>query len=147
MENGESREGRENPSQVEWVKPNLVEEMGELDRTAEELGIDLEELIEAFENGELQDLDADEWKTLRNAHSRDESWTLDEVREWMKEIKKNRRDPERVLSGFERGDEIPAPIVLYRSGEPPYLVTGNTRLLVARVKKIAPMVLKVRLSE
>jgi hypothetical protein len=53
--------------------------------------------------------------------------------------KQHGRDFDRIIQGFQRGNKMPAPIVLTQNNQP-YLVAGNTRLMVARALKIQPKI-------
>ncbi|MGB0757859.1 MAG: hypothetical protein ACPGO5_05440 [Patescibacteria group bacterium] len=134
-----------------WVPPSLEEELGELQNAAENLGIDERVIISAFESGALEELADEDWSSMVNADSRDESWTLPEVRDWIKERNNLQSDNDRkvdmIIEGFEAGASLPAATVLYRHNERPYLIGGNTRLLVARGKGIRPHVFALRLNE
>ncbi len=144
----DSKETEKQNQGPEWRKPKLEEEHGELERTAEELGMSLEDLIEAFQRGQLEELPADTWRTLQNADSRDETWTLDEVLKWIPERNEIQddepRDVDRVVKGFDLKNNMPSPVVLFRTNQPPYLIGGNTRHLVARAKKIIPKIFALR---
>lgn len=129
-----------------WEKPLIEAERGEFERTSEELGIPIERLVEAFHRASLEELSDADWNQLQNADSRDPSWTLDDVIAYRTtDDRPERRDVLRIVEGMKRGDALPAPIVLYRDGRPPYLVAGNTRLLVARTSGRRPSVLAVRI--
>jgi hypothetical protein len=80
------------------------------------------------------------------ADSRDPSWTLESVITYRTtDDRPDRRDIMRIIEGMEHGDTLPAPIVLFRDGHPPYLIAGNTRLLVARAMGRRPKILAVRM--
>ena len=49
------------------------------------------------------------------------------------------------LQKTQSGGTLPAPIVLMQNNEP-YLVGGNTRLMVSRAMGVQPMILKVVLN-
>ncbi len=144
-------ERREQEAQgPEWTRPDLAEEMGELEGAAEALGVELKTLIEVFNDAQLEILNRADWASLRNGDSRDETWTLDEVVSWIRQRNNLQedadRDVQRVIDGCEKGDSIPAPIVIFKEGDDPFLVAGNTRLLVARAKKLIPKVLVLRIK-
>lgn len=132
----------------EWKKPSFEEEMGEFEGASERLGISVELLREAFDQASLEDLMDADWSELQNSDSRDPSWTLDEIVQWLGNRKidgaDQSRDVDRLLQGFDSGSELPAPIVVFRKDAPPHLVAGNSRLLVSRAKGVTPKVLALR---
>ena len=100
----------------------VAREKGELQRTAEQLGLDYSSLEHAFASADLEELSASDWEVMINTDSRD-TWTKEEVIGHIG----SKRDHESIFQGLEDGAELPAPIVLFRDGEPPYLIGGNTR--------------------
>lgn len=135
-------ESQESIPQPKWVEPDWQTEAGEIARTAEAFALDKYELLEACQQGKLVDLDLKDWNQLQNSDSRDPSWTLDEVHEHLS----GKRDSSVIESGFRSGAEIPAPVILFRDGKPPYLIGGNSRLMMARALKITPKIWKVTLE-
>jgi hypothetical protein len=127
----------------QWQKPSLAEEMGELERHAEESGINLDSLVSAFEKAELQELSDEDWVNMENSDSSDTTWTADQVREYLE----GKRDFQKIENGLKRGDMIPAPVVLYRAGHRPNLLAGNSRLLGCRALGMRPTVLGIHLNE
>ena len=134
---------KETPRRPRWEKPNLSVEMEEMERTAEVLEIAQEVLLRAYEKAELEELSDADWNGMQNADSSDTSWTPEDVREHLK----GNRDFERIEQGMRAGETLPAPIVLYRENESPYLIGGNSRLLGCRIVGIRPMVLALRLEQ
>lgn len=96
----------------------------------------------------LEKLQLDDWLQLENADSRDPTWVLDEVIEWLKsrvqDGKDESRDVDSLIRGFDLGNRIPASVMLFRKNLPPFLVAGSSRLLVARAKKLVPEILTLR---
>jgi len=127
----------------QWQKPSLAEEMGELERHAEDSGINLDSLVSAFEKAELQELSDEDWVNMENSDSSDATWTADQVREHLD----GKRDFKKIEEGLKRGDVMPAPVVLYRKGHRPNLLAGNSRLLGCRALGMRPTVLAIRLNE
>ena len=121
----------------------MVKEAGEIARTAKFFGIDKYELLEACENGKLIELSHQDWEQLQNADSQDTTWTLEEVRTHLE----GKRDVEVIEKGFNDRAVMPAPIVLFRKDQPPYLIAGNSRLLVSRVMNVQPKVWAVKWSK
>lgn len=135
-----SREMIEKGAGPDWVKPTFESEDGEFERTAEEKGLEVEVLRDLFEKAELEELSEDDWSRLENADSRDSTWTLEEIQKHLKE----KRDFDKIVEGFKKGDEIPAPIVWFCEGKNPYLIAGNSRLLACRGLDVAPKILALR---
>ncbi len=123
-----------------WAKPELENELGEIARTAEAFCMDKYELLEACENGEMIELSNEDWEQMKNADSRDTSWELEEVKTYLE----GKRDMERIEKGFHDRAVMPAPIVLFRKDQPPYLIAGNSRLLMSRAINVQPKVWAVK---
>lgn len=129
-------------SQTEQFRyPNLEAERGEFERVARTYGADLETLLFlAEEEGTLKNLDEDLWASLENTDSnRFGLGEWDEVRE-ASEAQEVKRDWESLKEKMERGEPLDAPIIAVVEGAP-HLVSGNTRLMVARALGITPKVL------
>ncbi len=135
----------------EWIRPLFEKEIGELERISASLNIPMDILKEAFDHAKLEKLTDTDWGQLQNSDSKDSSWTIDEAVEWLSNRtlagNNESRDVKSLIQGFDLGNRIPAPIVLLRKNNPPYLVAGNSRLLVARAQKITPTVLVLRSKE
>jgi hypothetical protein len=128
-----------NAQRTQWVKPSIEEERHELERTAEAFGIEASELIEAAKQSKLEALDVQTWSQLENTDSY-ETDTIEKATELAHGYNRDIKSIEAAL-----GSKLPAPIVLFKDDEPPYLVAGNTRLMVARAYGITPQVLAVRI--
>ncbi|MDO8598815.1 MAG: hypothetical protein Q7S02_01780 [bacterium] len=132
---------------ITWVRPSFTDERDELHDQAERLGIDLHALINACEHGTLEPLDDVTWETIENTDSNGlhASHSREDIRAM---IVRYGRPPERaddLFSGMTVGNPIPAPIVLFRTQQPPYLIAGNTRLCVARALRVRPTIFAVRM--
>ena len=133
------RAKREAPK-TKWKKPDLKEEQGEVERTALDLGIEnYEDIMAAGKKAKLEPLDDDTWSQLENT----DSYDTDTMKKADSRARKYNRDIASVLDGM--GKELPSPVVLFREGEPPYLVGGNTRLMASRALGHTPKVLAIRL--
>ena len=124
-----------------WVPPLLPNERGELERTALALGVSLFALLRAWPHATLVELDPLTWERLENT---DSCGPLT-VEEATRLARVYGRDIAQVLAGLTTGADLPAPVVLFREGEPPYLVGGNTRLMASRALGHTPKVLAIRL--
>ena|GEM_PF-3342051 len=122
-----------------WRKPDVLEEVSEIYRTAEALKIDRKVLMKIVKESEtLETLDDETWKRMKNSDSW-ETVTVDEANGRAYDYDRD------IASVFEAmGKELPAPIVLMHDGTP-YLIAGNTRLMASRALKVRPKVLMVRM--
>lgn len=135
--------GRESkPPKPQWQRPSLEEEKGELERHAEDSGIDLDSLVQAFEQAELQELSDEDWLNMANCDSSDPTWTIEQIRKHLE----GQRDFKKIEAGLKGGHTIPAPVVLYHKGHRPNLLAGNSRLLGCRALGIRPTVLAIRFN-
>lgn len=133
---------RANAPEVNWERVSLVDELGELERTAEDLAIPLERLTVTFEHAVVETLSDADWEQTLNCDSSDTTWTFDDAREHLK----GKRNFAAIVTGFNLGASMPTPVVLYRPGKPPYLIGGSSRLLGCRVMNKKPKVLALRLE-
>lgn len=119
--------------------PDLSEEHNKFVRTAKEFDISLDELKNAARSAKLEHLDDNTWSRLENTDSY-ETDTLEKVAVVAGQFD---RDFKRIVKGLK--GQLPASIVLFQDGAEPYLVAGNTRLMVARASGIRPSILAIRL--
>jgi hypothetical protein len=134
-----ARAKREAPK-TKWKKPDLEEEQGEIERTALGLGIEnYEDIMAAGKKAKLEPLDDGTWSQLENT----DSYDTDTVKKADRLAQEYNRDIASVFDGM--GKELPSPLVIFREGEPPYLVGGNTRLMASRALGHTPKVLAIRL--
>jgi len=137
-----SKKGAAPKRQPKWRKPDLGDEMGEIERTAEELGVDPRKLKHAAKKGGVSKLSDKDWEGMENT----DSWETDTPEKARDLAKEYERDISRVEAGLDKGGNMPAPVVLFRKDKPPYLIGGNTRLMAARAKGIRPKIWKVQLE-
>jgi len=127
-----------NARNTKWLKPDVLEEVSEIYRTAEALGIDFETLMKCVKESNLEILDDKTWEMMENS----DSWETVTVDEANARAYDYDRDIASVFEGM--GKELPAPIVLIHK-RTPYLIGGNTRLMASRALKVRPKVLMVRM--
>ena len=131
------------PNNIKWVMPDIQKEMDELERTADTLGIDLNSLVQVTKQSKLVPLDEMTWRSMKNTDSygikKGDMKTVNSLGGGYG------RDVGSILNAFQQGGTLPAPIVLVQNNEP-YLVGGNTRLMIARAMGAQPMILKVVLK-
>lgn len=128
----------------QWHRPDTSSrgEGGELSRTRRTLGLPASKLHAAVKRARLGTLSDKHWSKLQNT----DSWKTGKTKAH-RLAKEYGRDIKPIMHGLKHGSKMPAPIVLHRKGEDPYLVAGNTRLMAARASKIRPKVLHVRLKK
>ncbi len=120
--------------------PNIEAERGEFERVADTFDVDTDSLMFLAEEASLVSLDDDMWKNLHNTDSNKfgkGDW--DEVERYSLEYK---RDWKSLKSEIEHGGVLEAPIILEIDGIL-HLISGNTRLMIARAFGITPKVLFV----
>lgn len=128
----------------QWHRPDTSSrgEGGELSRTRRALKLPAKDLHAAVKKARLGALSDKHWSKLQNT----DSWKTGKGKAH-RLAKEYGRDIKPIVHGIKHGSKMPAPIVLHRKGEDPYLVAGNTRLMAASASKIRPKVLHVRLKK
>ena len=126
---------------VRWKRPSLVEERDEIIERARDLRLHPAVLKDAIRRGQLAPLSREIWQRLQNT----DSWKTLTTTQARALAVKYKKDANRVERGFRAGSTFAAPIVLHRAGKPPYLVAGNTRLMIARALRVVPLVIHARL--
>jgi hypothetical protein len=126
-----------------FVVPLLSKEESELRRTADEENLNYNRLLQAYQLGSLETLSEHDWKRMKNT----ESWDTTSLQKVKKVADSYGRDWNSLIKAFKQNKVIEAPIVLYRKGEAPYLVAGNTRLMCMRAMQIRPQIFKMSYEE
>jgi DNA polymerase III epsilon subunit-like protein len=127
---------KEMKKKVRYIKPSLQIEKDELERTARVFDYDVDRLIEHFEDGELISLDEKDWKKLENTDSN----KVNNIEDIKQLATKYGKDFDNLYNQITIDKKIEAPIVLYRKRKPPYLIGGNTRLMILKSLGIKPMI-------
>ncbi len=127
-----------------FVLPDIKAERGEFERVAEKFGLDTDTLLFlAAEEGVLSPLTEEVWKNLDNTDSNTfnsgDSDAWDKIREGC-EAQNPPRDWQALKITMEQGGDIEAPIIIKYDNQY-HLVSGNSRLMVARALDITPKVL------
>lgn len=118
--------------------PDITSERGEFERVSKEFGIDTLVLEYLAQNGKLVELREDIWQILENTDSSDIMPSdFEKVAELSTQVN---RDWEAIHKGLLSGKEIEAPIIM-KHKDMYHLVSGNTRLMVARAMGSTPTVL------
>lgn len=129
---------------TQFKYPDIFAESGELERVGNKFGIELSVLEYLAQAGELVTLDSDIWSNLENTDSNEV-----QVGDWDQVAKLSAqvgRDWEDLKNKIEKGTALQAPIVM-KYGNKYHLVSGNTRLMVARAKGIVPKVLLFEIDQ
>lgn len=139
---------------VNWIRPNLQNERSEIERTLREFisieltDTDIEKLTEIIEATPTIELTDEEWEKLDNTDSfhnvrPDHIEDVEEIIEKYNQDQSrgNQRSVELLVDGFNRGKEMEIPVILKNEKGETHLISGNTRLMVARALKIRPRVI------
>jgi hypothetical protein len=137
-----------------WIRPNLETERGEIERVIREfLGQEPTEektsnIINILESASVIDLSYEDWRHLENTesfqyirpgHVEDAEKVVEDKNE--KLPPDNKRDFKAVLNGFNNGGKMECPTILRDKDGRLHLVSGNTRLMIARALGITPKVI------
>jgi hypothetical protein len=126
-----------------WHRPSSEEEGEEIKSRAKDLGVSHQRLTRGVNKGKMGPLKKKHWKRLENT----DSWGTKKMKHVKKLSKEYGKDWKGVKKGYKKGHSMPAPMVVHRKGKNPYLVGGNTRLMVARAKRVKPHVVHVNLDD
>jgi len=121
---------------LKWVKPSLKKELPELKRVSEEFKISLKDIQRILNNSKLTKVSNTVLKKLENTDY-NRVQTYSEVEQLTEEYDRDLNSLNRV---FEEGGDIEAPIILQIQGKY-HLVSGNTRLMLCKIKNVTPEVL------
>ncbi len=145
----------DNPNRDEAIfqLPNVEEERGEIERVARKYSPEnpaafVSSFLEKAKHGTLTDLTEEMWSTLDNTDSFDiprDGW--EKVAEHVAHTNTETgasRSWENLRRKMEQGGPLAAPIILRHGGEL-HLVSGNTRLMVARALGNKPKILLVEI--
>lgn len=135
-----------------FVFPNVESERGEIERAAVEFAesdpvVFTSELIERSKNTGLIAMSEEMWSTLENTDSYDipsGDWESVEHHAVAGHLELA-RDWKGLKSKMEAGESLDAPIICQKAGRL-HLVSGNTRLMVARALGRMPQVLLVNMD-
>lgn len=137
----------------QWIRPNVQNERGEIKRAIQEfLSEDsteenIKRVLAILESSPLLDLSDEEWAALENTdsfhnvrvgHIEDAEQINERYNQELKP--ENKRDFEALLGAFRVGRPMEAPTILKNKGKL-HLVSGNTRLMIARALNGQPKVI------
>jgi hypothetical protein len=120
---------------ISWVKPDINSEINEIKRTSKHFKITLNFLKEKIEKGSLVPLEKSIENKLKNSDVND----IQDLEDATELANHYGRDIKSLINAFDNWKDIQAPIVL-NTGKEYYLVSGNTRLMVSKAKKIKPKI-------
>ena len=115
----------------------VAKEENEVERTAQEFNIPLEDLKYAFIAGGMIILSDDIWAKLENT----DSYDIKSLKDAIRLAKKYGKDWESTLAAIKSGEIMDPPMVLNYDKSRYYLVGGNTRLMFYKALGITPKVL------
>lgn len=137
-----------------WIRPNLQNEKGEIERVLREfIGREpdeesIQQIISILDSAEQIELPDEMWQRLENTDSfyniRQEHIEDAEQKneEYNNELSpENKRDFQGLVNRFYEGHEIESPTILKNKEGVLHLVSGNTRLMIARALGIQPKVI------
>lgn len=120
-----------------FVRPDLESEIGELERVADQFGLEPSVLLFLAQEGELVVLDEATWQVLDNTDSNSlAAGDWERVQQLSQEA---HCDWQKIQRGINSAQPLPAPTVMEIGGKY-HLVAGNTRLMVARAAGIQPTI-------
>ncbi len=129
-------------NQSRFKLPNIENERGEFERVAQKFQIDSSVLMFLAREGQLVQLTESLLSNLENTDAcdieKDDFETLDRLLQNNSSF--HQRDWRDLYTKLTSGTLIDAPIVM-KYGNRYHLVSGNTRLMVARVLGITPQIL------
>jgi hypothetical protein len=139
---------------VNWVRPNLQNERSEIERAVSEfVGIEpthenVERVIESIGTALISNLSEADWQKLENTDSFENvrPGHIEDVERIIETYNKDlsrgtQRNVSLLVGGFKSGNEMETPVILESESGYLHLVSGNTRLMVARVLNIQPKVI------
>ena len=115
----------------------IAKEESEIERTAQEFNIPLEDLKYAFTAGSMVILSDDIWAKLENT----DSYDIKSLKDAIRLAKKYGKTWEPTLAAIKAGKTIDPPMILNYDKSKYYLVGGNTRLMFYKALGITPKVL------
>jgi len=136
-----------------FIFPSIKNEMGEIERVAQHYAPNeregfIQRFLEKSKVQELEDLKEEVWSNLENTDSYDiepNGWsTVEDHISYTNKTSDATRDWQLIKTKMEHGEDLDAPIVL-KHGNIYHLVSGNTRLMVARALGKTPKVLFVEI--
>lgn len=143
------------PEKETFVFPDINKEMGEIERTSTNYNpkdpeVFIRAFIEKAKESRLFNLTEEMWSELENTDSfdilKDNFEKVKEHTEYYNKETSSNRDWQDLKQKMEQGQELDAPIILKYLNKL-HLVSGNTRLMLARALGKTPKVLLVEMED
>lgn len=118
-----------------WVEPTFDEELDQFQHISEELGLPIENLRDAFNEGSLQYLRKPIIEKLNNSDLKKIESYSDVVNLIQKNQKKDptyEPDWKSLQQAIKSKSKLPAPIIMKYNSEY-YLIAGNIRLMLTKI--------------
>jgi|AntRauTorckE6833_2_1112554.scaffolds.fasta_scaffold73962_2 hypothetical protein len=136
-----------------WNKPQMRKESGEFQRVVStfynsELLEDrdlIDSLTNQYETADITDLDSKIWSVLQNTDS--VVLEKDQWGELGEKMDSHGRDWKSIKDAYERDTSMEAPIIAKLPNGIFHLISGNTRLCVARVIGLIPKIVLLNFPE
>ena len=136
-----------------WIRPDLKRERGEIERVLQEfLGEvpskeNLKRVMEILDNAPMAELSEELWESLENTDSfhNIRPGHLEDIEKIVEEYNQeldpeNKRYFERHLERYLKGIPMETPTIIRNKDGISHLISGNTRLMVARALGVRPKV-------
>lgn len=143
----------EEKTQLEYMLENKLHDKNADDRkeyynNKPKYAQQLKKLQESVSSAQIEDLTEEIWEKLDNSesHAYVRPGYLEDAQKFA-ERKSHNRDWKDIVNGIQKKCPMKVPIILIKSDGTPYLIAGNTRLMVFRAMMIRPKALIVRLVE
>jgi len=140
------------PHGPKWVRPDFVQEQGEVERVAREFlkqeptPENIAALTKVLESAPMVELSDADWEALHNTDSfhnvspGDIEKSARITEKYNESLEPgNKRDFQTLLKKMQNGSEMNAPAIVRKDGKM-HLVSGNTRLMIARAMSYRPVV-------
>jgi len=148
---------KESPQEINWVRPDIQSEMGEIERVAKMISESddhrdhhyskiLQDITKAIETARLEGLTDKMWGMLKNTDSYRHDLRPGHIEDVQK-IVGSYRDWKSLLDAIQKNAPMQAPIILIQENGVPHLVAGNTRLMIARALGAKVQAFIARLQE
>ncbi len=138
----------------DWVRPDFQKEKGELERVTRDFLLrepntqNIRQVVEALKGSPTIEFSDTDWEQLENTDSFHNVGLgqIEEARKicngYNEELEEeNKRNFDVLLEGFHQGNKMECPVILKNSEGKMHLVSGNTRLMIARALGIRPRVI------
>jgi cytidyltransferase-like protein len=115
----------------------VLDELGEIERTADEFNTPIPDIQFAFEKGRENLLTDNIWSKLENS----DSYEIKNLEQAIELANKYKKDWKSIVRAIQNEEQLPMPMVLNYGPGKYYLVAGNTRLMIYKALGVQPIVL------